>query len=313
MGKREIALVESLSEIEIRVHAFSSVGTVLRNADRSENPAGLTGRERDVVVLLSHGMRNDDIAERLVVSHKTVDHHAPAILRKLSVHPGAKPPPKLCDSVSTSPDSPAAGVRPDAAEASCLGSGQRKIGIARAQIWVVSPMRAAFAARSFAAIGEGAANQGGNMRLSTAITAATAAVVTLAIAAPGAGAMVNTAGGAAAYSRTSTTHADGLVSGAAGLPDRDRQAPRTGDLDGAPRGHTVGFRGCPRVGPCMAPYRVVIDGSSSKPADQTTATSQQPFQWADAGIGAGAILLLLGVGGGAAVATRRQRHRLTAS
>ena len=94
------------------------------------------------------------------------------------------------------------------------------------------------------------------MRLSTAISAATAAAVTLAIAAPGAGAMVNSGGGTP-YSTTRTTHSDGLVSGAAVRPNPDHQAPRTGDLGEAPRGHTVGFRGCPRVGRCSSPYRVV--------------------------------------------------------
>ena len=51
-----------------------------------ENPARLSGRELDVLALLSHGMRNTEIAERLVVPHKTVDHHVSAILRKLDVH-----------------------------------------------------------------------------------------------------------------------------------------------------------------------------------------------------------------------------------
>ena len=36
--------------------------------------------------MLSQGMRNAEIAERLVVSHKTVDHHVSAILRKLTAH-----------------------------------------------------------------------------------------------------------------------------------------------------------------------------------------------------------------------------------
>lgn len=49
------------------------------------NPAGLTSREVEVLVLLTEGMRNAQIAERLVVSPKTVDHHVSAILRKLAV------------------------------------------------------------------------------------------------------------------------------------------------------------------------------------------------------------------------------------
>jgi DNA-binding CsgD family transcriptional regulator/tetratricopeptide (TPR) repeat protein len=47
------------------------------------NPAGLTGREVEVALLLTEGLRNAQIAERLVVSQKTVDHHVSAVLRKL--------------------------------------------------------------------------------------------------------------------------------------------------------------------------------------------------------------------------------------
>lgn len=47
------------------------------------NSAGLTARELEVLALLGEGMRNAQIADRLVLSGKTVDHHVSAILRKL--------------------------------------------------------------------------------------------------------------------------------------------------------------------------------------------------------------------------------------
>jgi DNA-binding CsgD family transcriptional regulator len=55
-----------------------------RGATR-ENPAGLTNRELEVLPLLAQGLRNADIAKRLVVTPKTVDHHVSSILRKLGV------------------------------------------------------------------------------------------------------------------------------------------------------------------------------------------------------------------------------------
>jgi DNA-binding CsgD family transcriptional regulator len=45
--------------------------------------AGLTRRETEVLGLLAQGLRNAEMADRLVLSRRTVDHHVSAILRKL--------------------------------------------------------------------------------------------------------------------------------------------------------------------------------------------------------------------------------------
>ena len=55
-----------------------------RQSTRS-NPAGLTEREVEILQLLDEGLRNADIARRLYVSPKTVDHHVSSILSKLGV------------------------------------------------------------------------------------------------------------------------------------------------------------------------------------------------------------------------------------
>jgi DNA-binding CsgD family transcriptional regulator len=55
-----------------------------RRATR-HNPANLTAREVEVLLLIAQGLPNADVAERLFLSPKTVDHHVSAILRKLDV------------------------------------------------------------------------------------------------------------------------------------------------------------------------------------------------------------------------------------
>lgn len=51
-----------------------------------QNPFGLTNRQVDVLGLLMANLSNNEIAGRLVISPKTVDHHVSAILAALDVH-----------------------------------------------------------------------------------------------------------------------------------------------------------------------------------------------------------------------------------
>lgn len=55
-----------------------------------ENPAGLTLRQMEVLALITEGLSNSDIANRLYISPKTVDHHVSAILGRLDAHTRAE-------------------------------------------------------------------------------------------------------------------------------------------------------------------------------------------------------------------------------
>jgi DNA-binding CsgD family transcriptional regulator len=51
-----------------------------------QNPFGLTPRQMAVLVLLAEGMSNNEIAARLTVSPRTVEHHLTAVFTKLNVN-----------------------------------------------------------------------------------------------------------------------------------------------------------------------------------------------------------------------------------
>jgi DNA-binding CsgD family transcriptional regulator len=94
--RRSAEIFESLgaSTAARRVRATLSQGAArVKSAPRAStrsNPAGLTRRQMDVLRCLQDGLSNADIADRLSISPKTVDHHVSAILAKLSVRTRAQ-------------------------------------------------------------------------------------------------------------------------------------------------------------------------------------------------------------------------------
>ena len=76
-------------KLEMRTSGIKSIPRGIRKTTQS-NPAHLTGRELDVLQLLKEGLQNKEIAARLFISAKTVDHHISSIFFKLDVNSRAK-------------------------------------------------------------------------------------------------------------------------------------------------------------------------------------------------------------------------------
>jgi DNA-binding CsgD family transcriptional regulator/tetratricopeptide (TPR) repeat protein len=85
-----LGLLDQLAAIPLASRIRAELGTagvrgVPRGPQRAtrENPLGLTSRQADVLQLLTEDLTNAEIAERLFISTRTVDHHVSAILMKL--------------------------------------------------------------------------------------------------------------------------------------------------------------------------------------------------------------------------------------
>ena len=76
-------------KFEMRSSGIKSIPRGIRKTTQS-NPALLTERELDVLQLLNEGLQNKEIATKLFISAKTVDHHISSILYKLEVNSRTK-------------------------------------------------------------------------------------------------------------------------------------------------------------------------------------------------------------------------------
>lgn len=77
----EVYLYPSLAKLLVR-DFFNNERTMEERVSLD----GLTEREREVLTRLAEGASNDEIAEALVISPKTVERHRENIMRKLSLH-----------------------------------------------------------------------------------------------------------------------------------------------------------------------------------------------------------------------------------
>jgi ATP/maltotriose-dependent transcriptional regulator MalT len=90
--RKAIAIVQQLGasavyqrmKFEMRRSGIKNIPRGIRKTTQA-NPEFLTDRELEVLTLLREGLHNKEIASRLFISAKTVDHHISAILYKLEV------------------------------------------------------------------------------------------------------------------------------------------------------------------------------------------------------------------------------------
>ncbi len=80
---RQLAAGETVLSPAIVGTVFDALRKTPGSPDEADGPASLTEREREIMNLISQGLTNRDIAERFVLSEKTVKNHVNRIYSKL--------------------------------------------------------------------------------------------------------------------------------------------------------------------------------------------------------------------------------------
>lgn len=87
-----VSAIRTVSRGEVFLYpslATRLVKDYLHRVDEGDQPVvydELTPREREVLILIAEGLTNQEIADELVISPKTVDSHRENIMRKLNMH-----------------------------------------------------------------------------------------------------------------------------------------------------------------------------------------------------------------------------------
>ena len=80
---RQLAAGETVLSPAVVGTVFDALRKTPGSPDEADGPASLTEREREIMNLISQGLTNRDIAERFVLSEKTVKNHVNRIYSKL--------------------------------------------------------------------------------------------------------------------------------------------------------------------------------------------------------------------------------------
>jgi DNA-binding NarL/FixJ family response regulator len=80
---RQLAAGETVLSPAVVGTVFEALRRTPGSPDEAEGPASLTAREREIMNLIAQGLTNGQIAERFVLSEKTVKNHVNRIYSKL--------------------------------------------------------------------------------------------------------------------------------------------------------------------------------------------------------------------------------------